>query len=171
MADDGTSGGVPSRGRVRQASHREDEVSALSFLAHRPLPSAGVEPNYDDITPRPPRPPAATSSHQQERHYPDYGRPEVTLNHRWRIRSRAAEEATEAPAKEARQRMRKQRKAEVSEKFINGVGKLKDRLQDPGTPRYLQSLEDYRPKGRMGSSAGRDRTRRGKINRPPAVTW
>jgi uncharacterized membrane protein len=40
----------------------------------------------------------------------------------------AAQEATDAAAKEARRTMREQRKAEVSEKFGQRVGKLKERL-------------------------------------------
>jgi uncharacterized membrane protein len=40
----------------------------------------------------------------------------------------AAQEATDAAAKEARRKMREQRKAEVSEKFGQRVGKLKERL-------------------------------------------
>ena len=40
----------------------------------------------------------------------------------------AAEEAAAAAAKEARRTMREQRKAEVSEKFSERVGKLKERL-------------------------------------------
>ena len=41
----------------------------------------------------------------------------------------AAEEASEAAAQEARRKMREQREAEVSEKFSERVGKLKDRLR------------------------------------------
>ena len=40
----------------------------------------------------------------------------------------AAEEASDAAAKEARRKMREQRKAEVSEQFSDRVGKLKNRL-------------------------------------------
>jgi hypothetical protein len=41
----------------------------------------------------------------------------------------AAEDATEAAAKEAPRKMRDQRKAEVSEKFGERVQKLKDRVR------------------------------------------
>jgi hypothetical protein len=40
----------------------------------------------------------------------------------------ACHAATKAAAKEARRKMREQHKAEVSEKFRDRVGKLKDRL-------------------------------------------
>jgi hypothetical protein len=42
MAADGTSGGAPSRGQVRQASPSRGPGLPMSFLSHRALPSAGV---------------------------------------------------------------------------------------------------------------------------------